>query len=145
LAAFEKIANELDEKAHALAQTQKKTVGWKQPLTLDDTQNALASAQAFEKSIFRFFQPSFWRLKKTLEQRYDFAQHAVAPRWSKILRELAAQHEAQAALDAARERAGKEWQCENAEAFRSSVTDLRSDPRTAHASIKALLQQLMKS
>jgi predicted DNA-binding WGR domain protein len=145
LAAFEKVSNELDEKARVLAQTQKKTVGWKQPLTPDDTQNALASAQAFEKSIFRFFQPSFWRLKKTLEQRYDFAQHAVAPPWSKILKELAAQHEAQAALDTARERTRKEWRCENAEAFRSSVTELHSDPRTSHASIKALVQQLIKS
>jgi predicted DNA-binding WGR domain protein len=145
LAAFEKVANELDEKTRALAQTQKKTVGWKQPLTPDDTQNALASAQAFEKSIFRFFQPAFWRLKKTLEKRYDFTQHAVAPAWSKILKELAAQHEAQAALDAARERARKEWQCEDVEALRSSVTELRSDPRSAHASIKALVQQLIKS
>jgi predicted DNA-binding WGR domain protein len=145
LTAFEKIASELDEKARTLAQTKKKTVGWREPLTPDDTQNALASAQAFEKSIFRFFQPSFWRLKKTLEQRYDFAQHAVAPAWSKILKELAAQQDAQAALDSARERARKEWQTEDVEAFRTSVSELRSDPRTGHTSIKGLVQQLTYS
>jgi predicted DNA-binding WGR domain protein len=145
LIAFEKIANELDEKARTLARTKKKTVGWREPLTPDDTQNALASAQAFEKSIFRFFQPSFWRLKKTLEKRYDFAQHAVAPAWSKILKELAAQQDAQAALDATREHARKEWQTEDVEAFRSSVFELCSDPRNGHSSIKGLVQQLTNS
>jgi len=145
VAGFEKLANELDEKSRALSQTLKKTAAWKEPLTHDDTQNALASAQAFEKSIFRFLQPAFWRLKKTLEKRYDFAQHAVAPPWSKVLKELAAQHEAQAALDAARERARKEWQSEDVESFRSSVGELRSDPLIAHPPVKALVQQLMKS
>jgi predicted DNA-binding WGR domain protein len=145
LTAFESMANELDDKARALAQTKRKTLGWREPLTPDDTQNALVSAQVFEKSIFRFFQPAFWRLKKTLEKRYDFSQHAVAPAWSKILKELAAQQDAQAALDAAREQARKEWQTDDVEAFRSSVVELRSDPRTGHASIKGLIQQLSKS
>jgi predicted DNA-binding WGR domain protein len=145
VAAFEKLANDLDEKAHVLAQAQKKTSAWRDPLTSDDTENALASARAFEKSIFRFLQPAFWRLKKALEKRYDFTQHAVAPPWSKILKELAAQHDAQAALDGARERARKEWQIEDVEAFRSSVLDLRSDPRTARPSVRALIRQLIKS
>src|SRR5262249_24605579 len=111
--AFDKLAGELDAKAHALAQAQQKTAGWKEPLSVDDTQNALAHAQAFEKSIFRFLQPSFWRLKKTLEARYDFSKHAVAPAWSRILKELAAQHQAQGAFEAACEHARKEWRSDD--------------------------------
>src|SRR6185503_17197945 len=109
---FEKLANELDAKAQKLTQTKQKTAAWKEPLSPDDTQNAFAQAQAFEKSIFRFLQPAFWRLKKTLQARYDFTQHAVAPAWSKILKDLAAQHDAQNALDAVSEQARKEWQIE---------------------------------
>lgn len=143
--AFAKLANELDSKAHALAQAQQKTGAWREPLTPDDTQNALAQAQAFEKSIFRFLQPAFWRLKKTLQARYDFSQHAVAPAWTKILKELANQHEAQAAFDALCEVTRKEWRAEDVQSFRSFVEDLRTDRRTAHPSVKALVQQLTGS
>lgn len=143
--AFEKLAGELDVKAQALARAQQKTVAWKEPLSPDDTQNALAQATAFEKSIFRYLQPAFWRLKKTLQSRYDFTQHAVAPAWSKILKELAAQHEAQAEFEALCGQARKEWQSDDAMAFRSFVEELRADPRTAHASVKALIQQLARS
>src|SRR6185369_13254339 len=76
---FEKLSTELDARAQALTLAQQKTVPWKEPLSPDDTQNALAQAQVLEKSIFRFLQPAFWRLKKTLQSRYDFTQHAVAP------------------------------------------------------------------
>jgi hypothetical protein len=129
-AAFEKLASELDAKAHALAQAQQKTVAWKDPLSLDDTQNALAQARAFEKSIFRFLQPGFWHLKKTLQRRYDFMQHAVAPAWSKILKELATQHDAQAAFDALCEQARKEWQADDPPTFHSWVEELRTDRRS---------------
>jgi len=143
--AFNKLVEEMDAKAQALAQAQKKTVAWKEPLSPDDTQNALAQAQAFEKSVFRFLRPAFWRLKKTLQNRYDFTQHVVAPAWTKILKELAAQHEIQAGLDILRERARKDWQTDDVPAFRSSVEQLRNDRGTSHASVKALIQQLTQS
>jgi predicted DNA-binding WGR domain protein len=143
--AFDDLAKELETKAQALAQAQRKTAAWTEPLSPDDTQNALAQAQAFEKSIFRFLQPAFWRLRKTLQTRYDFAQHAVAPASSKILKDLAAQHEIQAALDRLSEQARKEWQTDDVPAFRSFVEQLRADRNTSHPSVKALIQQLAKS
>jgi superfamily I DNA and/or RNA helicase/predicted DNA-binding WGR domain protein len=143
--AFDELAKELEAKTQALAQAQRKTAAWKEPLSPDDTQNALAQAQAFEKSIFRFLQPAFWRLRKTLQIRYDFAQHAVAPAWSKILKDLAAQHEIQAALDRVSEQARKQWQTDDVPAFRSFVEQLRTDRNTSHLSVKALIQQLAKS
>src|SRR6185369_8260622 len=143
--AFDKLISEIDSQAQALAQAQRKTTGWKEPFSPDDTQNALAKAQTFEKSIFRFLQPGFWRLKKTLQNRYDFSQHAVAPAWSKILKDLAAQQGMQAALDLLHEQARKEWQTEDVPAFRTLVEQLRADRGTSHASVKALIQQLTKS
>jgi predicted DNA-binding WGR domain protein len=144
-AAFDNLVADLDAKAQALAQARRKTVPWKEPLDPDDTQNALALAQALERSIFRFLQPAFWRLRGTLRARYDFTQHAVAPAWSKILKELAAQHEAQAALDAVCDQARTEWRTDDVQAFRSLVLELRTDRRTAHASVKGLIQQLAEA
>jgi predicted DNA-binding WGR domain protein len=143
--AFDELIGEIDANTKSLAAAQRKTVGWKEPISPDDTQSALAQALAFEKSIFRFLQPGFWRLRKTLRNRYDFTQHAVAPAWSKILKDLAAQHEIQAALDALSERARKEWRTDDVAAFRSLVQQLRADRNTSHPSVKALIQQITKS
>jgi len=143
--AFDKLAGELDAKTNALAKAQEKTAGWKEPLSPDDTQNALTQAQAFEKSFFRFLQPAFWRLKKTLQARYDFTQHAVAPAWSKILKDLAAQQEAQAELEASDAKARQEWNCDDASVLRALVTELRTDGRVEHPSVKALVKQLAQS
>lgn len=144
-AAFDKVIGELDAHAQALAQAQRKTTAWKEPLSPDDTQNALAQALAFEKSFFRLLRPAFWRLKKTLQTRYDLSQHAVAPPWTKILRELAAQHEAQLAWDTFCHQTRKKWQTDDVSAFRAFVEQLRSDRNTAHPSVKALIQRIADS
>ena len=142
---FDQLCSELDSKAHALELAQQKTTAWREPLSPDDTQNALAQAQAFEKSIFRFLQPGFWRLKKTLESRYDFTQHAVAPVWSKILKDLLARHEAQASFDALCEQVRHQWQTDDAQTFRAFVTELRTDRLATHPAVKALVQQAKQS
>ncbi len=139
---FEELAGDLEEKARALEQAQEKTAAWKEPLSPDDTQNALVQAAQFENSVFRFLQPAFWRLKKTLQARYDFSRHAVAPAWSKILKELASQHEAQADWEVVCEPARREWRTDDALAFRALVEELRADRRTGHPSVKTLIQQL---
>ena len=142
---FDALVAELDATSQALGQAQQKTRAWREPLSLDDTQNALVQAQAFEKSIFRFLQPGFWALRNTLKKRYDFSQHAVAPAWTKVLADLAAQHEAQAALATLSERARKEWHSDDAPTFRALVEELRADRLIGHASVKALLQQFDQS
>lgn len=141
-AGFDRLADELDAKVKKLEQAKQKTGAWREPLSPEDTQNALAQAQSFEKSIFRFVQPAFWRLRKTLQARYDFSRHAVAPAWSKILKDLAGQHDAQAALDTVSEQARKEWRIDDAGSFRSLVVDLRNAPCTSHPSVKSLLERL---
>lgn len=143
--AFDALAVELDDMARTLEQAQEKASGWREQLTPDDTQNALAQASAFEKSIFRYFQPSFWRLKKALETRYDFARHAVAPSWTKILTELNALHSARAASEQLHETAAKQWLTEDADQFRAFVQQLRSDRQTKYPSVKALIEQLVES
>ena len=141
---FDALAADLDKKALALQKAREKTTAWREPLSPDDTENALPLAQSFEKSIFRFLQPAFWRLRKTLQARYDFSQHAVAPAWSKILGELSAEQKAQAQWEAACNQAATDWQVEDVDAFRAQVAEMKTDPRTSHPSVKALLGLLGK-
>ncbi|HMP82887.1 MAG TPA: WGR domain-containing protein [Verrucomicrobiota bacterium] len=144
-ATFTALATELDKKAKALQKAHDKTAAWRELLSPDDTESALIQAQSFEKSIFRFFQPAFWRLKKTLQARYDFAQHAVAPAWSKVLGDLAVRHKSDAEWEAVRQQASTDWRVEDVDAFRSQVEALQSDQSLSHPSVKALLKVLAES
>lgn len=140
--AFNTLTTNLDTKAKALQQAREKNAAWSDPLSPDDTENALTQAQAFEKSILRFLQPSFYRLKKTLQARYNFSQHAVSPAWTKILSDLSAYHKATAEWQAAQQQAATDWRVEDVSAFRSQVADLKNDPRLSHPSVKELLKLL---
>lgn len=140
--AYATLAANLDQKASAYWKAKEKTGGWREPLSLDDTQNALDQARRFEKSFFRFLQPAFWNLKKTLQARYDFSRHAVAPAWTKILGDLAAEQQTLAAWQAAQQQAAVQWHVEDVESFRKEVAGIRDDGQLAHPSIKALLKVL---
>jgi predicted DNA-binding WGR domain protein len=142
---FDKLAAEMTDQAQVLVDAKQKTTAWKEPLTPDDTENALAQARAFEGSIFRFLQPAYWRLKKTLQNRYDFTRHAVAPALSKILGDLAAMHQARAKFETTCARAGKEWRSDDAQALLTLVTELRGDGWLSHKSVQALLRQFAQA
>ncbi|EEF59341.1 AAA domain-containing protein [Pedosphaera parvula] len=143
--AFNSLGTELQEKGQTYSLAHEKVAGWKEPLTPDDTQNALAQARAFEKSIFRFLQPAFWRLRKTLQARYDFGRHAVAPSWVKMLEELASAQQAQAAYENSRNQAQQAWHADDLELFMNLVTELRATPGLTHPSVRALLPKLLES
>jgi predicted DNA-binding WGR domain protein len=137
--AFHTLAADLDKKTKAVDKAREKTSAWRDLLSPDDTENALGQARAFEGSIFRFFRPAFWRLKKTLQARYDFSRHAVAPAWSKLLTDLSARHKAEADGEVLRRQAAAEWRVEDVDAFRALVQGLKADRRLSHPSVKALL------
>jgi predicted DNA-binding WGR domain protein len=79
-----------------------RTQHWREPLDRADAQAALLQAKAQEGAFWRVLLPSWWRLRKELQRRYDFARHAVRPQPSVVLGELVARHEADEALAAAR-------------------------------------------
>jgi len=72
----------------ALVVARAKTAHWKDRLDDVDTVNALEAAQRFEQSASRFLQPAYWRLKKTVEKRYDFKRHAVDTSLVAVLQNL---------------------------------------------------------
>jgi very-short-patch-repair endonuclease len=76
---------------------------WRDALTPEDTQAAVELEQRIGRSGLRWFNPAWWRLRGELKRRYDFSQHAVRPSYGTVLSHLAAQHQATAALTAARQ------------------------------------------
>ena len=89
------------------------TLNWRDKLGPQDTQAALELDARLGNSVLRWFTPSWWRLRAELRRRYDFSQHAVQPLPRSLLESLAAEHSAQAAVQA----------CEKALATHYGVSD----------------------
>jgi hypothetical protein len=78
----------------ALEGKRKATTAWRDKLSPADTTAALALAKKIEGSVLRFFSPAYWRLRKVLQARYNFASHAITPAWSQVLGDLQLEHTA---------------------------------------------------
>ncbi len=85
---------------------------WRDKLNADDTSIALDLARALEGSLLRFVKGDYWQLRKTLLARYDFASHAVKPRWTQVLQRLHDEHELVASLQRLEKRAGAQFHFE---------------------------------
>jgi predicted DNA-binding WGR domain protein len=71
---------------------------WTDPLSPEDTAQALEQAQQQEGSFFRFLSGKWRALRKTVHQRYEFSAHAVTPTITTVLEKLQAVHIAEAGL-----------------------------------------------
>jgi predicted DNA-binding WGR domain protein len=102
--ALEKDLAALGQLRADLASAQDAAKLWTDPLSPEDTSAALDQARSQEGSFFRFLSGKWRALKKTVWQRYDFSNHAVAPTITSVLEKLQAVHEAQAQLHAEQSR-----------------------------------------
>jgi len=143
--AFASLAADLDATAESLRLAEERTAGWREPLDPDDTAAALAQMQGFEASFLRLLRPAYWRLRRTLEARYELARHAVPPAWSRILGDLATRHRASAEAQAARRRAVAAWRAEDLDCFRDLVAGLGQDPQLSQPSVRTFLARLAGS
>ena len=82
----------------ALAQAQQATKHWTNKLPADEVQIALDQAKGLEGKLLSMLNPAWWRLRKALKSRYNFAAHAVKPRWSQVLLGLDSEYKTAAAL-----------------------------------------------
>jgi hypothetical protein len=138
---FDALATRLADTATALRQAREKASAWINPLSPDDTQNALGRARALETSVFRYLRPAFWRLKGLVRARYAFTRHTVAPSLVQVLNELKARHDLESDDKALREQARQEWVTDDVDEFCRLVPRLRNDRLLAHPMVKALLRQ----
>jgi predicted DNA-binding WGR domain protein len=82
-----------------IAKKREATQAWREKLSPDDVETALAQARQFDGRMFAFLQPAWWRLRGVLQRAYDFSQHKVRPSWVRILDQLRNEHQAVARRD----------------------------------------------
>lgn len=92
-----------------LEKARRAALGWQQPLEPDDARAALAIAESKERSLVRFLDGGWRRVKAVVAERFSVGPRAVPIRVTDALRLLVAQHDAQAAIDQAADRHLEAW------------------------------------
>ena len=93
-------AAEWRRRGSTLEQARGETRAWRAKLDRRDLQAALEQARALARDPLRLFKGAYWRLRRVLQERYDFAQHAIPPSWLQVLQGLEAEYTAVDALAA---------------------------------------------
>ncbi|MBI3273254.1 MAG: DUF4011 domain-containing protein [Planctomycetes bacterium] len=104
--------------------------GWRAKLPAEEVENALAQARLVEGKLLSVLRPAWWALRRILNERYDFARHAVRPTWTQVLEALRQEYDALAARAAAEARARAAFQLEaegeSPASFGGRVRELRA-------------------
>lgn len=114
---------------------------WRDKLSAQDTQAAQDLVQRLQTSPLRWLQPSWWRLRGELKRRYDFSQHAIAPSYASVLDTLAAEHRANAELQAELQRLQGLYGVQDVEVFVQSLQALLNQ-LNASALLRQWLERL---
>ncbi|TCZ65036.1 AAA domain-containing protein [Flaviaesturariibacter aridisoli] len=124
---------------------------WRDKFEKDEISDALAIAQKFEKSFWRFFNGSWRRLKKQMEQSYDFSAHKLKPAYSQILQLLQDEYREGEKADQSRTSIQGRYRVDDIESVYNSITVLRQkqgdkevDFLLAHPRSNELVLQLSK-
>jgi hypothetical protein len=141
-AALTGLCKDLAIKRKALDSARKKTSHWREKLPPDETASALAQAEKLQ-GLLAFLNPGWWRLRKVLNARYDFSRHAVKPAWTKVLADLAAEHGAEAAVEAVRADCARDFTGDDPEVLKQQVAGLCA--RNAPPAVRALREHLLAS
>ena len=91
--------HEYDKAGQTLETAREGAVNWRDKLSAVDTNLALAEARHLEGAFLAFLRPSWWRMRRVINERYNFSAHAVRPGWSHVLGALKTEYEAEAAFE----------------------------------------------
>jgi predicted DNA-binding WGR domain protein len=117
-------------KAEAADAARQATRAWRAKLLADDLAAALEQARALGSGLLRVLKGDFWRLRKVLNERYDFSKHAVRPSWVQILERLQAEYAADLALAQADGAAKREYGADQGlDAFAAQLDGVRAAVR----------------
>jgi predicted DNA-binding WGR domain protein/DNA polymerase III delta prime subunit len=123
-----------------LEEAREATANWRDKFPATAIVPALDEARRLERSLLSFLRPSWWRLRRVLQERYDFGADAVRPTWSQVLTNLQAEYDAAEALKHVdREMRDSCAIEEDLEAVVACVGKLRDRIRDGDGQIQALL------
>jgi predicted DNA-binding WGR domain protein len=77
----------------SLVEAQRATGAWRKKFPVTEMSIIIEQAKAFEKNFFAWFRPGWWRLRRIMNDSYDFGSHVVRPRWSQVLSALQKEYE----------------------------------------------------
>ena len=124
---------------------------WINKLTEQDVAAAIEVAAKNEKSFFSFLNGTWKRLKKQLQQSYDFSQHQVKPAYTTILHQLQQEYTSRNALSASRNDLQDRYSVDNIDITYLSIETLRNKTGDeeinyllAHQDANQLVQRLYK-
>jgi superfamily I DNA and/or RNA helicase/predicted DNA-binding WGR domain protein len=107
-------------------QAAEKNVHWLHKLNEQDLEAALSLTIKHEGHFLSLLNGGWGRLKKQLQESYDFAQHAVKPAYSGILGQLQAEYAAAAQVEQTRRQLQETYRVDNIDTARLSLDMLQS-------------------
>jgi predicted DNA-binding WGR domain protein/DNA polymerase III delta prime subunit len=124
---------------------------WKDKLSEQDLGQASAITQKNEGSFFSFLNGSWRKLKKQLQERYDFSKHAVKPLYSDILKQLETEYTASHTVAARKTELQQQYNLDNVdttylgiELLRKKKGDKEIDYLLAHPDANNIVKRLHK-
>lgn len=106
-------------------QAQNANSNWKHKLSEQDVATAGEIAAKYETSFFRFFNGSWKKLKKQLQDSYDFSQHQVKPSFSSVLQLLQNEYAAANAVVADKNDLQQQYHLDNIDITYIGIEELR--------------------
>lgn len=124
---------------------------WKTKLSAQDANAAAEIAGKNESSFFSFLNGGWRRLKKQLQEHYDFSRHQVKPAYSQILQQLQQEYAAANAVLQNKDELQKQYRVDNIdvtymaiEALRNKKGDKEIDYLLAHPDANNIVKRLHK-
>jgi predicted DNA-binding WGR domain protein len=91
---FEKGVHLYKQQQQQYEQIRERNHNWINKLSEQDVMAALPLAIKYEQTFFKFLNSKWNRLKKKIDERYDFSQHAVHPGYVTVLQQLKEEYDA---------------------------------------------------
>lgn len=132
-------------------QAKQSNANWKNKFSEQDLVSAIEMAGKNEKSFFSFLNGSWRRLKKQLQESYDFSQHQVKPSYRSILQQLKAEYETASAASQNKDQLQQRYRLDNIdttylgiEVLRNKQGDKEIDYLLAHPDANNIVKRLYK-
>jgi superfamily I DNA and/or RNA helicase/predicted DNA-binding WGR domain protein len=148
---FESLYKTYKDLQQQLKQSEEQNKNWKEKFSEQDVLNALPIAIANESSFFSFFNSTWRKLKKSLNDTYDFSKHQVKPKYSSLLENLKREYEFTAQLKQVQNNLEQRYKLQNLdtayigmERIRAKKGDKEVNFLLQHSSANQLIRKLYK-
>jgi predicted DNA-binding WGR domain protein/DNA polymerase III delta prime subunit len=123
---FEQGVNVYKQQQQILDQIRQRNSNWKNKISEQDAMAALPLAAKYEKSFFNFLNGKWRRLKKKLDESYDFSQHAVHPGYETVLQQLKEEFDAAGLVGMEKRYLQQQYKIDNVDLTFLSIERLRA-------------------